>query len=126
MVIHSEDIKFKLDEAMKALLLAEYYMKMLNDEAEELNKIKLSDKKVMEFINELIPLPDDASKLQEKNSNHLREYLNFRYFMASDLIDSPKSGRRFINAVSDFLTHVTPLRNTIKKTRFLKPLKVTP
>jgi len=110
--IHTGDINTKLDEAMKTLSMAEHYMKKLDYEANFLNRKKIEDKKVIEFIQELIPLPDNASKIQEKNISVLRTDMNQRYFDAPDLIHLPKTPWRFINAVSDFATHTTPLRKT--------------
>ncbi|MFB7816428.1 DUF932 domain-containing protein [Paenibacillus chitinolyticus] len=65
--VHKGEMKSKLDEAKKTLLLAEFYMDKLNSEVEQLNKIKLPDHKIMEYINLLLPLPDNLTKLQEKN-----------------------------------------------------------
>ena len=110
--IHTGDIKSKMDEAMKTLLLAEHYMKKLDYEANFLNRKRIEDKKVLEFINEIIPLADNASKLQEKNIETLRNDMKLRYFDAPDLTYLPKTPWRFINAVSDFATHITPLRKT--------------
>lgn len=126
--VHTGNINAKLDEAMKTLLLAEHYMKNLNDEAENLNKIKLTDKKVMNFINELLPMPEDASKTQEKNITTLRDDMKLRYFDAPDLIYLPKSAWRFINAVSDFSTHGTPIRKTqnYKENLFAKTVEGNP
>lgn len=126
--IHTGNINEKLDEAMKTLLLADYYMKNLNDEAETLNKIKLTDKKVQNFVNELLPLPENPSKIQEKNITVLREDMKLRYFDAPDLKYLPKSAWRFINAVSDFSTHVTPLRKTqnYKENLFAKTIEGNP
>lgn len=126
--IHTGDINSKLDEAMKTLLLAEHYMKNLDYEANYLNRKSISDKKVLEFIEQLIPLTDNASKLQEKNVTLLRDDMKLRYFDAPDLIDLPKTPWRFINAVSDFATHITPLRKTenYKENLFSKTIDGNP
>lgn len=110
--IHTGNISTKLNEAMKTLLLAEDYMKNLSYEANYLNHKKITDKKVFEFIEQLIPMPDNPSKTRENNIYKLRDDMESRYFDAPDLINLPKTSWRFINAVSDFATHVTPLRNT--------------
>ena len=125
---HTGNINAKLDEAMKTLLLAEHYMKNLNDEAEVLSKVKLTDKKVMNFVNELLPLPEDASKIQEKNITNLRDDMKLRYFDAPDLICLPKSAWRFVNAVSDFSTHAAPVRKTLnyKENLFAKTVEGNP
>jgi phage/plasmid-like protein (TIGR03299 family) len=109
---HTVNINNKLDEAMKTLLLAEHYMENLDLEATKLSSKTISDKKVLNFIENLVPMPDNASKTQEKNINLLRDDMKLRYFDAPDLVDLPKTPWRFINAVSDFATHTTPLRKT--------------
>lgn len=126
--IHTGDIRSKLDEAKKTLLLAEYYMDKLGAEIDRLNKIKLTDAKVLEYISELIPMPDNASKIQEKNVQQLRNALEIRYFEAPDLSHVSKNGYRFINAVSDFATHAKPLRETssYKENMFAKTIEGNP
>jgi len=123
--IHVGDIKNKLDEARKTLLLAEYYMNKLQDEAEFLGSIMIPDKKVMEYIEMLIPLPENASGQQENNINLLRNDMKLRYFEAPDLVNLPQNAWRFINAVSDFATHAKPLRNTAtyKESLFRKTIE---
>lgn len=126
--IHTGDIKSKLDEAKKTLLLTEYYMDKLGAEIDRLNKVKLTDAKVLEYISELIPMPDNASKIQEKNVQQLRNDLEMRYFEAPDLSHVSKNGYRFINAVSDFATHAKPLRETssYKENVFAKTIEGNP
>ena len=67
---------------------------------------------VKSWVDELLPVSDNASIQQEKNILRLRRNLQHRYFDAPDLMVLPKSGWRFINAVSDFATHAEPLRKT--------------
>jgi phage/plasmid-like protein (TIGR03299 family) len=125
---HTGDITLKLKEAMKTLILAEHYMKKLGDEAYTLSKKSLTDKKVLSFIDELIQLPDNPSKIQENNIDLLRTDLKLRYFEAPDLVNLPKTSWRFINAVCDFATHVTPLRKTenYKENLFIKTVEGNP
>jgi phage/plasmid-like protein (TIGR03299 family) len=125
---HTGNISAKLDEAMKTLLLAEYYMKKLDDEAKNLSRKTITDKKVIEFIQDLIPLPDNATKIQENNIDLLRTDIKLRYFEAPDLTSMPKNAWRFINAVSDFSTHVKPLRKTenYRENLFMKTMDGIP
>lgn len=111
-MIHTGDIKNKLGEAKETLFLAEKYMHNLGSEIEQLNRIKINDAKVLDYINQLLPLADEPTDLQRKNIVRLREDLKQRYFEAPDLLHVGKNGYRFINAVSDFATHAKPLRNT--------------
>lgn len=125
---HKGDMKSKLDEAKKTLLLAEFYMGRLGEEAERLNKIMLPDHKIMEYIDMLVPLPDNPSKLQEKNVRQLRGDLQIRYFEAPDLDHVGKNAYRFINAVSDFATHSKPLRETatFQENLFMRTMEGNP
>lgn len=126
--IHVGDIKQKLDEARKTLLLAEHYMYKLKIEGEVLSRIAMPDKKVMEYIEQLIPMPENPTSIQENNIDLLRTDLKLRYSEAPDLVDVPKTGWRFINAVSDFATHAKPLRKTssYKENMFMKTVDGNP
>lgn len=122
--VHTGDIMMKLDEARHTLLQAGLYMGKLQREAEMLSLIRLTDRKVMQYTNELLPIRDDATELQKKNTERMRDGLLRRYYEAPDLTILPKNGWRFINAVSDFATHTEPLRRTQKyqENLFLKTM----
>lgn len=111
-MIHTGDIQGKLKEAEQTLGLAEKYMSALGQEIERLHKVKLPDRKVLEWIEQLLPMEEDASRQQKKNVARIREDMKVRYFDAPDLQDVGKNGYRFVNAVSDFATHARPLRKT--------------
>ncbi|NLO38866.1 MAG: DUF945 domain-containing protein [Ruminiclostridium sp.] len=127
-IVHTGDINEKLNEARKTLLLAEMYMDKLSEYSNVLQKKRIPDARVMDYISELIPLPEDASKTQERNVQLLRNDLITRYFEAPDLKYLPKTGWRFINAVSDFATHMDPLRktDTYKNNLFMKTIDGNP
>lgn len=113
-MIHTKNIGEKLQEAKDTLFMAEKYMREVGAEFERLRQKKLTQSQVMEYIDLLLPLEDDATPLQEKNVKALREDLKIRYFDAPDLRDLGDNGYRFVNAVSDFATHAKPLRKTAK------------
>ena len=121
---HTGSIQTRMHEARETLGLAHLYMKNLGMEIDRLGRIKLSDSKVMQLINELIPLADDATAVQKKNVEQQRDDIKIRYFEAPDLKVLSKSGFRFVNAVSDFSTHAQPLRETAayKDNLFMKVL----
>ena len=110
--IHTGDIRGKLDDARNTLLYADRYMGELGKAVEQLQQIRLSDRKVYEYINALFPLVEGASEQQKKNLLKLKEDVKLRYFEAPDLKGVGKNGYRFINAVSDFATHAKPLRTS--------------
>lgn len=123
--IHTGNIKSKLDEAKKTFLLAEHYVDKLGAEVDRWNRIKLPDHKVLEYMEMLLPMPDNATKTQEKNVHLLRTDMKTRYFDAPDLAHVGKNGYRFINAVSDFTTHAKPLRETssFKENLFVRTME---
>ncbi len=111
-MIHTGDIREKMQEAKDTLFLAEKYMDELGKEFEALRMRKLTDKQVMEYIEILLPIEDGSTPQQEKNMKRLREDMKIRYFDAPDLQEVGKNAYRFVNAVSDFATHAEPLRRT--------------
>lgn len=110
--IHTGDIRSKMKEAEDSLFLAKKYMASLGKEIEDLQRGKLTDKQVREFIEILIPEEPGAAEQQKKNVRKLREDMEHRYFDAPDLKHVGKNAYRFVNAVSDFATHARPLRKT--------------
>ncbi len=110
--VHVGNLAQKMEEAHNTLLLAEKYMGKLGTEFSRLSKIKLSDNKVMEYIEMLLPMDDQPTDIHRKNIRRIREDLKIRYFDAPDLKHVGKNAYRFICAVSDFATHAKPLRET--------------
>lgn len=110
--IHVGNLAAKMEEAHSTLLLAEKYMGKLGTEVSQLSKIKLPDRKVMEYIDLLLPMDVQPSELHRKNITRIREDMKIRYFDAPDLHHVGKNAYRFLCAVSDFATHAKPLRET--------------
>ncbi len=127
-MIHTGDIKGKIQEAKDTLFMAETYMDSLGKEIENLRKIKMTDKQVKEYIELLLPVEDNATPLQQKNMMRLRADMKARYFDAPDLQDVGNNAYRFVNAVSDFATHSEPLRKTVnyKENLFSKTVEGNP
>ena len=98
---HTENVLLRVQDARETLQLANSYMAELGKGIYDLTNIKLSDRKVQEFING-----------QRKNNLRLQEDLKARYYNAPDLSWVGKNGWRFVNAVSDFATHADPIRKT--------------
>lgn len=95
---------------MNTLLYADKYMSELGKAIDRMNKIKLSDRQVYEYIDALFPLLDEPTEQQKKNLMKMKENVKLRYFEAPDLQHVGKNAYRFVNAVSDFATHAKPLR----------------
>ena len=111
-MLHIGDIRGKITEAGDTLFRAESYMDELGKEFETLRMKKLTDKKVMEYIEVLLPAEEGSTPQQARNMKKLQEDMRLRYFEAPDLQDVGRNAYRFINAVSDFATHAQPLRKT--------------
>lgn len=107
---HTGNIEDRLQDARHTLLYADLYMAELGKAIERMNQIKLSDRQVYEYIDALFPLIENPSKQQLNNLMKLKEEVKARYFDAPDLQHIGKNAYRFVNAVSDFATHATPLR----------------
>lgn len=111
-MIHTGNIQDKMREARDTLLLAENYMDNLGKEVEVLRKKELTDRQVMDYIDILLPIKEGSTPQQIRNMKRLQEDMKMRYFDAPDLKNVGNNAYRFINAVSDFATHVEPLRKT--------------
>lgn len=109
---HTENVMSRVREASETLRLAELYMSELGRGIDDLARVKVSDRKAMEWMQNFFPVSEDMSDIQKKNNLRLLEDLKRRYWDAPDLIDMGKNGYRFINAVSDFATHADPIRKT--------------
>lgn len=127
-MIHTGDIKEKMQEAKNTLFMAEKYMDALGKEFEALRMQSMTDAKVMEFIEALLPVDESATSQQIRNIKRLQEDMKIRYFEAPDLVGLGKNAYRFINAVSDFATHAEPLRRTAnyKENLFSKTVEGNP
>ena len=102
----------RVHEAEETLGLAEKYMGELGRGIDTLSQIRLTDKRVMDFMQEFFPVTPDLPDVQRKNNLRLLENMKMRYWEAPDLSNVGRNGYRFINAVSDFATHANPIRRT--------------
>ena len=127
-MIHTGNIKGKIQEAKQTLFLADQYMEHLGTEFERMRRQKLSERQIREYMEMLLPVEKDASPIAVRNVQKLREDLKTRYFDAPDLKGLGNNAYRFINAVSDFATHAAPIRRTknYKENLFLKTYEGNP
>lgn len=110
---HSGDPMKKIDEAKKILLAGSSYMEALTKEAEELEKIKLTDNQITQFINRSFPIREDMTERTKNNCIDRRLQLREVYEAKDDLQNYGQSGFRFISAVADYADHFNG-RNTEK------------
>lgn len=110
--VHAGVLEDKLDAAKETLRLAENYMSNLGKEIHELQNKEISESKVIELVNELVPIPEHASEQQKKNVEKIRGDILYRYRFAPDLASLPNSAYRFLNSISDHICHSRPIRET--------------
>lgn len=109
---HTGGISDRMEDARETLFRAEEYMDSLGKEIEILHAIRIPRKQAEEEIRKLLPVPENATALQEKNVEGQRRDVLRRYLEAPDLKSLPENGYRLYNAVSDFANHAKPLRET--------------
>ena len=108
---HMGDMESKLAEAREALGLAEKYMKNLDIVATELAVKKMSDGEIETAILNLFPMEDNMTDRQ-KNTIDLSRKAFQTCLNMDDLANFKNTAWGFVNAASDFVSHVAPLRNT--------------
>ena len=111
-MMHTGDIKGKIQEAKETLFMAENYMDSLGIEFEQLRRQKMTDAQVKEYVEQLLPMGKEPTPIQSRNTLRLRQGMMGRYYDAPDLKKVGNNAYQFINAVSDFATHAEPLRKT--------------
>ncbi len=111
-MMHTGNVQDKIQEAKDTLFMAEEYMDCLGIEFEQLRRQKITDMQAREYIEQLLPMEEEPTAVQRKNVMRLREDMMKRYYDAPDLQKVGNNAYRFINAVSDFATHSSPLRRT--------------
>lgn len=108
---HVGDIAAKFSQAQQTLGLATNYMEALNKEANDLVDIKLNHSQFIEVLNEILPID---TRLKERASNNVllkREAIQ-RAMRQDDISKFNGTAWQVINAVSDFIGHTEPQRNT--------------
>lgn len=108
---HMGRIEDKLQEAQRALQLAEEYTEQLSIYAERAANITIDEAKTYEVLKQLFPFSDDASdRMKKNNQDAINDFRNC--LVAVDL--SPFYGTLWglVNAASDFAYHRTPTRMT--------------
>lgn len=111
-MVHTGDIKGKIDEAKQTLFMADEYMEALGNEFERMRRQRITDQQVKEYIEMLLPIDQNSSSVTTRNIKKLRDDMRMRYYDAPDLTHLGNNAYRFINAVSDFATHANPIRRS--------------
>lgn len=108
---HMGDMDSKLAEAKMCLQLADKYMNSLAEEAERLAEAKLYKEQIDEILDEMFPIDDNAT---DRKKNNVKEIKNefYRCYLMPDIAQYMNTAYGAVNAMSDYVTHSEPKRNT--------------
>lgn len=110
---HTGSIENKLDDAVNTLKLAHEYMKAMQNEFEELHKIKLNEFEMRSVVNNIVPINEEVMKKTQINHQEaIRNDIIYRFKYAPDLKDEDSTGARLIQAVADTASHIEPFRKS--------------
>lgn len=125
---HSLNIGTRLQDAYETVQRSEEYMDQLGLEISRLCNIPLSTGDVERFVDQLLPMPEEATSIQTANVIKQRKDFLARYHEAPDLQHVGHNAYRFINAASDFATHSKPIRETsqFRENLFMRSIEGNP
>ena len=110
---HTGNLQDKLKEAANTLWRVDKYFDVFD---KEMNAIvegaKWDESEVDRYISYLLPINKEDGNRKKANTISLRDELKTRMYYAPDLDRFPIGGYRFINAVSDMVTHTENHNNT--------------
>ena len=108
---HRGDVKARLDEARETLLLADLYMQQLAERADKLASEKITDGEVVVILDKMFELAKDATERQKKTAQDAKNEI-VCCMLHPDLANFIGTKWGFINAVSDYVGHSAPVRQT--------------
>lgn len=109
---HTGSIYTKLEEAKHTLGLANKYMTELNEEAERLAQIKITDTEIEAIFDTLFPIdPNKDSERKINNVSIIKD--NFvQCYNAADIAQFKGTVYGAVNAMSDLVSHKIPIRDS--------------
>jgi phage/plasmid-like protein (TIGR03299 family) len=108
---HVGDISAKMAEAQQCLELAGTYMDELAKQADRLANTTVTDDRLRQILSELFPQNDDMTDIQKRHVQELKDGYTM-CLLAPDIAKFRNTAWGAINAMSDFVTHSAPHRNT--------------
>lgn len=119
---HTGDISKKLEEARRTLELTQNYLDELPITIEQMIDTNIYQDEFVKFVEELFPIPEDASNIVESRTTFLRESLTTIYTTTDNIQRFNGTTWGVYNAISDLVTHIKPSRETttFKENHFMK------
>lgn len=109
---HVGDMAYKLEEAKYTLGMANSYMEKLDEEADKLANMKISEDEIHKILDEMFPVNEDKDSDRKKANVESAKNEIMICYMAPDIAKFLGTKYGFLNAVSDWVGHSTPARNT--------------
>lgn len=108
---HVGNLEDKLYEARVTLELADRYMLELDEQAQRLANVTVTDEKLMKLLEEMFPCKEDATERQKNTVKTAKDEFMICYFMP-DLAKFRGTAWGVVNAMADMVDHSKPQRNT--------------
>ena len=109
---HMGNMESKMHEATRTLELANKYMEELNTTAERLANTTITDDQLYQIVAEMFPVDEDKqSHRQLANMEQAKREFMVAYYMP-DIKQFRNTAWGVANAMSDFVCHSSPKRNT--------------
>lgn len=104
---HAGNIHSKMDIAKDTLMNMNNYVTALSADASELVSKKFSDMQIAKMISQLLGDPTNEMTDRQKQNLQLSKEQFVRCYTADDLNNFKGTGWAFVNAASDYMTHVS-------------------
>lgn len=108
---HVGDMKYKMVEARHSLELAERYMLALDEYANVLANVTVTDEKLDQILAEMFPVKEDDSDRKKNSVQAVKDEFMVCY-LAPDIMKFFGTGWGVVNAMADMVGHCEPRRNT--------------
>ena len=109
---HIGNLEQKMEEARRALELADAYMEALNSKAQVLSEVKVSDAEVEVMFDSIFPVNTEKDTDRKiRNVEYLKNAF-FKCMQAPDIAQFSGTAWGVINAMTDFADHTAPIRLT--------------
>lgn len=108
---HVGNLDDKLYEARMTLELADRYMLQLDEQAQRLANVTVTDEKLTKLLEEMFPCKEDATERQKNTVKTAKDEFMICYFMP-DLAKFRGTAWGVVNAMADMVDHSKPQRNT--------------
>lgn len=109
---HMGNLESKLIEAKETLGLANEYMKALDEEANRLTEVKITDAELEAYFDALYPIDKEKDSPRKiKNILDMKENL-FKCYNMPDISTYKGNAWGVVNAITDMADHISPSRMT--------------